>query len=75
MEGRPHPLNLDLTEREREVIALMCEGLTAKQIGEQMHLSFKTIETHKANIYRKADVHNAIQMVIWAVREGLVVPA
>ncbi|MEO8256026.1 MAG: response regulator transcription factor [Acidobacteriota bacterium] len=61
-----------LSEREREVFQLIAEGRSNKQIAELLFLSVNTIETHRAHIMEKLDVHNAAEMVLYAVRKGVI---
>jgi DNA-binding NarL/FixJ family response regulator len=61
-----------LTEREREVFQLIAEGRTNKEIASVLHLSSGTVETHRARIMDKLDVHSAAEIVLYAVRKGVV---
>lgn len=61
-----------LTEREREVLQLMTEGLSQKQIAEQLFLSPHTVNTHVQHIYAKLQVNSGLEAVAKAVRERLV---
>jgi DNA-binding NarL/FixJ family response regulator len=63
-----------LTEREREVLALIAEGLSSKEIAARLGHSPKTAETHRASVMRKLGVHKTSSLVRIAIREGLVVP-
>ena len=60
-----------LTDREREVLQLIAEGRTVNQISEKLHLSVKTIESHRKNIMDKLDIHSVAELTKFAVREGL----
>ncbi|MFA5515649.1 MAG: response regulator transcription factor [Desulfuromonadales bacterium] len=60
-----------LTGREREVLQLIAEGNTSRQIGEALNLSAKTVETHRAQILRKLHLNSLADLVKYAVREGL----
>ena len=60
-----------LSGREREVLQLLAEGKSAKQISEILHLSVKTVESHRQNIMRKTGVRNLADLVKFAIREGL----
>jgi DNA-binding NarL/FixJ family response regulator len=60
-----------LTPREREVLQLMAEGKSTKQIGGNLHISIKTVETHRLNIMEKLDIHSVAELTKYAVREGL----
>ena len=61
-----------LTTREREVLKLIAEGNTNHQIAEQLTVSKKTIESHRANIMRKLDLHDVTELVKYALRKGLI---
>jgi two-component system response regulator NreC len=61
-----------LTDREREVFQLIAEGKSNKDIADLLHLSPNTIETHRAHIMEKLDVHNAAEIVLYAVRKGVI---
>lgn len=65
-------LHIPLNERELEVLTLICEGLTTAEIGEQLHLSKRTIENYKTRLFTKADVHNSPALVAWAFRNEVV---
>ena len=61
-----------LTDREREVLQLIAEGNTRQRTAEQMSVSPKTIDTHRANLMRKLELNNDAALVRFAVRYGLV---
>ncbi len=61
-----------LTEREREVVRLIADGLTNREIAERLHISVKTVETHRTHIMEKLDLHDRAHLVRYAVRKGLV---
>ena len=61
-----------LSEREREIFQLIVEGRTNKEIAEMLGVSPSTIETHRAHIMEKLDVHSAVELVLYAVRKGLI---
>ena len=60
-----------LTDREREVLQLMAEGRTSKEIATQLNLSVKTIESHRMNIMEKLNIHTVAEPTKYAIREGL----
>ncbi len=60
-----------LTEREREVLKLVAEGYTTRQIADYLSLSAKTIEKHRSNMMRKLDLHNASAVTAYAIENGL----
>lgn len=61
-----------LTEREAQVIRLVAEGLSSREIAERLCLSVKTVDTHRANIMEKIGVHNTVELIKYAIREGIV---
>lgn len=60
-----------LTHREREVLQLMAEGKSTKQIASMLNLSIKTIETHRQHITNKLNITNVAELTKYAIREGL----
>ncbi len=68
---RTAPLN-GLTPREKEILILIAEGNTNKEIAKELFLSVKTVETHRRNIYRKLKIHNRTGATAYAIRCGLV---
>ncbi len=60
-----------LTERETEVLRLVAKGLTARQIGERLVVSHRTVESHVQNTLRKLQFHNRVQLVRYAIEQGL----
>jgi DNA-binding NarL/FixJ family response regulator len=60
-----------LTERETEVLRLVAKGLTARQIGERLVLSHRTVESHVQSTLRKLQMHNRAQLVRYAIERGL----
>jgi DNA-binding NarL/FixJ family response regulator len=61
-----------LTSREREVVQLLAEGKSTKEVAVALGLSVKTAETHRSNLMRKLDVHSVSQLVLYAVRNNIV---
>jgi DNA-binding NarL/FixJ family response regulator len=79
LEGylRPHHENETsspcvLTPREREVIQLVAEGKSTKEVATALSLSVKTAETHRTNLMRKLDLHSIADLTLYAVRNGIV---
>jgi DNA-binding NarL/FixJ family response regulator len=60
-----------LSPREREVLQLLAEGKSTKQIAEKLNVSVKTIETHRKQIMDKLDMHSIAELTKYAIREGL----
>lgn len=61
-----------ISEREREVLAALAEGLSNKEIGERLFISPRTVDTHRSNLMKKLKVHNVASLVRLAVATGLV---
>ena len=61
-----------LSEREREIFQLIAEGHTNKGIADLLSISVATVETHRAHILQKLDVHNTAELVLFAVRRGII---
>jgi len=60
-----------LTPREREIIQLLAEGKTSRQIAAALNVSVKTVETHRQQIMSKLNVHSVADLIKYAIREGL----
>ena len=67
----PTPAPTGLSPREREVLQLLAEGLSAPRIARQLHLSVKTVETHRRNILAKLELDTVADLVRYAIREGI----
>jgi two-component system, NarL family, response regulator NreC len=61
-----------LSPREREIFQLIAEGHSNKEIAELLSVSTATIETHRAHVLQKLDVHNTAELVLYAVRRGVI---
>lgn len=62
---------ITLTERERQVLKLVAEGSRNRDVAQVLCISLKTVETHRLNLMKKLDAHNAADIVQWAYRLGL----
>jgi two-component system, NarL family, response regulator NreC len=60
-----------LTAREQEVVRLLAEGRTVREVAAELSLSIKTIEAHKLNLMRKLDIHNRTTLIQYAIQAGL----
>jgi DNA-binding NarL/FixJ family response regulator len=73
---RPRPEGVDryesLSQREREIFQLVAEGKTNKEIAMLLGISPTTVETHRARIIQKLDLHSATQIALYAVRRGVI---
>lgn len=70
--GRTQPSVELLTPREREVLQLVCEGSTSKEVAAALGMSVRTAETHRARIMQKLDIHEIAGLVHYAIRHGVV---
>jgi two-component system response regulator NreC len=61
-----------LSEREREIFQLIAEARTNKEVAELLQISPATVETHRARILQKLDIHNTAELVLYAVRRGVI---
>lgn len=61
-----------LTTREREVVQLLAEGKSTKEVASHLNLSVKTAETHRSNIMRKLNLHSVSELVLYAVKNNMV---
>jgi DNA-binding NarL/FixJ family response regulator len=66
---RPH-----LTLRQREILQLLAEGKTSKEVASQLEISVKTAETHRANIMKKLNCHSVSELVRYAIRNNIIQP-
>jgi two-component system, NarL family, response regulator NreC len=61
-----------LTSREREILQLLAEGKTNKEVATALNISAYTVETHRGHILQKLDLHNSAELVLYAVRKGII---
>lgn len=65
----------ELTFRERDVSILVAEGLSNKQIGDELFISAVTVRHHLSSVFRKVDISSRFELIVLCYRHGLVVPA
>ena len=61
-----------LTDREREILQLIAEGRTNKEVANVLNISPTTVETHRAHILQKLDLHSVPELILYAVRKGII---
>lgn len=61
-----------LTTREREILQLFAEGKNNKDVANLLNLSLYTVETHRANIFQKLNLHSSAELVLYAIRKGVI---
>jgi two-component system response regulator NreC len=75
-QGRGGPIRQPrfgtLTKREREILKMLAEGMSVKEIATAFDLSVKTVEAHKFNLMRKLDIHNKAQLVQYAIQKKII---
>ena len=73
-EGEGKEMYDGLTEREKEILTLVAEGATNQEIARRLFISIKTVQTHRAHIMEKLDLHDRTKLVRYAIRKGLIEP-
>jgi len=69
-----HASDQTLTPREYDVLRLLAQGMTLKEAARELHLSVKTVDTHAYRIMKKLNLRSRSELVLYAVREGIVTP-
>ncbi len=70
--GAPADTLQKLSEREKEIVNLLSEGLSFKEIGDRLFISPRTVENHKTNILEKLGLKNTIELVKYAIKQGII---
>ncbi len=68
---RPKGAFTELSEREREILQLIAEGLSTKEIASKLSLSEKTVAAHREHVMQKLEMHNVVELTRYALREGI----
>lgn len=71
LRGGPTGVEL-LTPRQREILQLVAEGKSTREIADTLHLSVKTVETHRAQLMERLDIHDVAGLIRYALRKGLI---
>lgn len=71
-DGEPVKSQSELTPRQREILQMIAEGHSTKEIAHRLELSVKTVETHRAAIMKRLDIHDVPGLVRYAIRAGLI---
>jgi DNA-binding NarL/FixJ family response regulator len=69
-----HPLREELTPRQREIVQLIAEGKSTKDIAFLLKISIKTVEAHRMQLMERLDIHDVASLARYAIRVGLVPP-
>lgn len=65
-------LDVDLTKRELEILKLIADGFSNKEIGEKLFISHRTVDTHRTNLMKKLEVNNIAGLISFAIKKGIV---
>jgi DNA-binding NarL/FixJ family response regulator len=65
-------VHTELSEREMEILILICQGLSNQEIGDKLYISKRTVDKHRANILEKSESKNTAQLVVYAIKNKLV---
>lgn len=68
----PPPAPPVLTDREKEIVRLIASGETSRGIADRLNISVRTVDSHRANIMEKVGVHSSAELIMYAIREGIV---
>jgi DNA-binding NarL/FixJ family response regulator len=63
---------LNLAEREVELLTLICQGLSNKELSEKLYVSIKTIESNKSRLMKKTNTRNTVSLIIWAIKNKII---
>ena len=61
-----------LTDREREILQMIAEGKTNKEVANTLNLSLYTVDTHRTHILQKLNLHSVPELILYAVRKGII---
>jgi DNA-binding CsgD family transcriptional regulator len=70
LSKKPSSKSATLTTREREILKLIAEGKSNKEIADILFISIRTVENHRANIMRKLNIKSTANLIKYAIREG-----
>ena len=70
VEKNANGVDVELTEREIEILSLVAEGFSSKQVGEKLFISPRTVDTHRTNLMNKLDIHNIAGLIRFALKNG-----
>ena len=67
-----HAVRDQLADREREILVLLAEGQSLKEVAQRLNLSVKTVDAHKVNLMRKLELHDRAELIRYAIRKKLI---
>lgn len=65
-------VNIELTQREKEILSLIAQGLSNQEVADKLFLSIRTVEKHRSDLLDKTESKNSISLVVYAIKNGLV---
>jgi DNA-binding NarL/FixJ family response regulator len=71
-KAKEEPPGLMLSSRQREIVQLLAEGKSSKEVAAVLNLSVKTIETHRANIMKRLNLHSVVELIHYAIRNDII---
>jgi two-component system response regulator NreC len=71
-DGDEETLESQLTDRQREILKLICDGYTEKDIGSELNISYHTVHVHKNNIMKALDIHSKAELIKYAIKNKIV---
>ena len=72
IKNKPAGEQIDLTRREKEVLELICKGLSNQEISDKLFISQRTVERHRSSLLFKTESKNSVSLVVYAIKSGLV---
>lgn len=72
LKKRKTHLNIELTQREKEVLSLIAQGLSNQEVADKLFISIRTVEKHRSDLLEKTESKNSISLVVFAIKNGLV---
>ena len=72
IKERENNTNVDLSDRELDVLKLIARGLSTQEMSDALHISFRTVERHRANLLTKTNTNNSLKLLIFAIKNRLV---
>ncbi len=70
--GNRHARSAGLTQRQREILKLICDGLTEREIGDKLSISYHTVHVHTTNIMKSLDLHTKAELIMYGIREKII---
>jgi DNA-binding NarL/FixJ family response regulator len=72
VQNKKHESQINLTKREHEVLQLIARGYSTQEIADELHISFRTAERHRANLLTKTQTHSSLKLLIYAIKHNII---